>query len=502
MRTFFITTGKLILSVAAMVALTFALIIGYVAYPEYAGPLFHAVMHGEPAVRLLKTIYWSDLIFTLFHALVPLCALFLLLMLIRLTIRKIRSCSAVRHWLHTLVAAVCWFVVSLGIVLFAACSFADGESLLYALPVGFSHEELVACREDLRLLQSEPQTVTTRIDGSEKWQVFAGGYYHSSSRQPRRPLFYATRYGDGVKAPVELYIETRPLTQYEISYLPNTKIAVSFERVAPPEPSANEWVYGYLRYPKSRGTAVTETGEAIKILGWESLSENQRRLFDLLLSGQLDGYEGDSLPADAWSELLTPEERGEVSVLFDRYQYSAYGCFPHKLYYPDGQRSRFFGGSSHFSRALRAQPEAIRAFSEKAQEIMASIPPDLTQYEKALWLAEYLVFNTEYRAGESDQLAYGCLVEGECVCAGYADAYAVLLYRAGIPCVVVSSETHAWNLVLIDGQYGYVDTTWMDGGIYCDYEYFMESYEATPFHLVPDEDLAEFERLLGLLAGQ
>ena len=502
MRTIFLTAGKSILSVAAVLALTFGLLAGYVFYPDCTGFLLHAFIRGTPAVRLLKMIYWSDLIFSLFHALVPLGAVLLIFLLIRAIVRKWQRGGTARHWLHLLFAAICWTVVSLGIILFAVVSFIDMESSLYDFPVGFSHEELRSCREDLRLLKSEPQTVTVLVADSEKWPAYSGGHYRPPSQTTSRPLFYSTQYRNGIKVPVELYIKTNPLSQYEISYLPNTKIAVSFERAAPPPPAKNEWSYGYLRFPKSYGTAVTATGEAIKILGWESLSENQRRLFDLFLSGGLDECADSAILASIQTDTLSPEEHYDVSFLFDFYHYSMYGYFPAYPYRFKGTRSQLLSRAVCFSKVMQEQPEKVKAFSEKAQKIISAIPPGLTQYEKALWLAEYLVSNTEYRAGEFAHLAYGCLVEGTSICAGYADAYAALLYRAGIPCAIMSMPTvHAWNLVLIDGQYSYVDTTWMDSITFCDYQYFMESYESMHSRFVPDGDLAEFERLLGLLAG-
>ena len=502
MRTVFITAGKSILSVAAVFALTFGLLVGYMFYPDCAGFLLHAFIRGEPAVRLLKMIYWSDLIFTLFHVLVPLCAVFLIFLLIRAIVRKRQRGGIARHWLHLLFAAVCWTVVSLGIIFFAAVSFVSGESLRYDFPVGFSHEKILTYREDLQLLKTASQTVTVLVENSEKWPSYAGGYYLPPSRPPRRPLFYSNQYGNGIKVPVELYIKTNMMSQYEISYLPNTKIAVSFKRIAPPPPAKNEWSYGYLRFPKSYGTAVTTTGETIKILGWESLSENQRRLFDLFLSGGLDEYADSPILTSIRADTVTPEEHYDVSFLFDLYHYSAYGYLPKYPYLSSGVRKTLFNHSSYYGRFLLKQPEKVKSLSEKAQEIISSIPPGLTQYETALWLAEYLVDKTEYRAGEFDQLAYGCLVEGTSVCAGYADAYAALLYRAGIPCAIMSKPTvHAWNLVLIDGQYRYVDTTWMDNETFCDYQYFMESYGSMHSRFVPSGDLAELERLLGLLAG-
>jgi len=58
--------------------------------------------------------------------------------------------------------------------------------------------------------------------------------------------------------------------------------------------------------------------------------------------------------------------------------------------------------------------------------------------------------------------AYGCLVEGSCVCAGYAEAFQLIALRAGLKSVRVGSGNHAWNLVRIDGKWYHIDSCWDD----------------------------------------
>ena len=68
------------------------------------------------------------------------------------------------------------------------------------------------------------------------------------------------------------------------------------------------------------------------------------------------------------------------------------------------------------------------------------------------------------------QEAYGIFVAGSAVCNGYAQAFQLLAEGSGIASVVVTGDAnggvttgaHAWNRVLIDGEWLVVDTTWDD----------------------------------------
>ena len=58
-------------------------------------------------------------------------------------------------------------------------------------------------------------------------------------------------------------------------------------------------------------------------------------------------------------------------------------------------------------------------------------------------------------------------------------AYQLLMDMAGVPCEVVTNDTHAWNVVQIDGEWYHVDTTWDDPTPnregYVRYNYFLKS---------------------------
>ncbi len=118
--------------------------------------------------------------------------------------------------------------------------------------------------------------------------------------------------------------------------------------------------------------------------------------------------------------------------------------------------------------ALTAAREALE---NEVSEIMLDLP-DGDNYEKALYLHDALAAAVEYLEVGEHQTAYGALVNGKAVCAGYAAAYHLLLSEAGIKAYTVSGNSrspggqmiaHAWNIVWIDENTPvYTDVTWDD----------------------------------------
>ena len=114
---------------------------------------------------------------------------------------------------------------------------------------------------------------------------------------------------------------------------------------------------------------------------------------------------------------------------------------------------------------------ANNAFNAVINEAKSKIPAGASDYQKSEILHDFVDDKTEYQQVGDHQSAYGALVLGKAVCAGYARAYQVLMNEAGIKCWYVSGksynpsgvlENHAWNLVWLDGKCVYTDVTWDD----------------------------------------
>ena len=119
---------------------------------------------------------------------------------------------------------------------------------------------------------------------------------------------------------------------------------------------------------------------------------------------------------------------------------------------------------------------------DKVKEVISQIIQDnMSDEEKELAINEYLCQTIEYdesallSAENYDYMqvdsefndsftAYGALINGKCVCAGYAAAFKLLAEEAGLSSIVVTgmldgTMSHAWNKVNINGEWQIIDVT-------------------------------------------
>ena len=100
------------------------------------------------------------------------------------------------------------------------------------------------------------------------------------------------------------------------------------------------------------------------------------------------------------------------------------------------------------------------------------ITEDMSDYNRALALHDWLIYNANYDYTYTHYEAAGVLLYGTGVCDSYARAYLMLCTAAGLECVYVSGTaysdgvwgSHGWNLVKLGGSWYHVDCTWDDPG--------------------------------------
>lgn len=94
-------------------------------------------------------------------------------------------------------------------------------------------------------------------------------------------------------------------------------------------------------------------------------------------------------------------------------------------------------------------------------ECMAECSDD---FEKAVWLNDWLVEHCSYDYTYTYCSAEGALARGRGTCEAYHRAYVMLLNKAGIATGRITGNGHVWTAVKLDGKWYQVDPTWNDAG--------------------------------------
>lgn len=113
---------------------------------------------------------------------------------------------------------------------------------------------------------------------------------------------------------------------------------------------------------------------------------------------------------------------------------------------------------------------------------------NMSDKDKILALHDFIINNTKYdtiRANSSDNTSdydsariQGVLYDHYAICSGYSDIMAVMLNKLNINNYKISSETHVWNAVYLNGKWVHLDLTWDDpvstsGKDILDHSYFL-----------------------------
>jgi len=111
------------------------------------------------------------------------------------------------------------------------------------------------------------------------------------------------------------------------------------------------------------------------------------------------------------------------------------------------------------------QQELQTKIDADADRMLADAPVDGSDFDKVLYVYNTLINEVDYdKSADNNQNLISTFITHRTVCQGYAYGAQYLLNRLGIPCTTVEGETedgnHSWNLVMMDGDYYYIDLTW------------------------------------------
>lgn len=149
---------------------------------------------------------------------------------------------------------------------------------------------------------------------------------------------------------------------------------------------------------------------------------------------------------------------------------------------------------------MQAEYEAMQAEMEAvAEDAFAGIADTMSDFEKALYLHDYVLENSDYdwyrssyaEIPDISYTAYGCLVNEITATHGYALAYKYLMDKADVECKVITGLSTAWNAVKLNGEYYFVDLHWDNPVRY--YRGSNFDHVGHKFFLITAEELQEHE---------
>lgn len=204
------------------------------------------------------------------------------------------------------------------------------------------------------------------------------------------------------------------------------------------------------------------------------LDEKEQAVYRQIYANTLELY-----PKFKTVESITEDEFSDIylSVLFDHPE----------LFWLDnnygGQKNRKGNITEiylQFNKTADNIDEEIAIFEAEANSIIAVARNYSDVYEMEKYVHDELASRITYDAkAELNQNAYGALVYDETVCAGYARSFQYIMQELGIPCymcVGYAGESHAWDIIVLDGEYYNVDVTWDDTEVMT-YDYFNKTDE-------------------------
>lgn len=276
---------------------------------------------------------------------------------------------------------------------------------------------------------------------------------------------------------------------YRITYTPRLRIIASLtdangnERLALSKADVKKQQEAYDKYlqkekKKYADSGIWEIGDIIfpknlQVQGYDSLTEEQQKDFDLLYSDILqEGVEATRvfyLPAP-----LEKKEFNEINALYDcNHKYDAFQQYTYKTDDRDIVEKAYVSRTVYSEKAYNSYSPK---YQKRAKKIASRMPKGLSLKKKVAWISDYLLKHVklfdyfdwldktndgenksspEYKKGILSDTGYGALFYGVATKQGYMEAFGMIAQKAGIYSIAAmdSDEGKYWNLVRTDEKW-------------------------------------------------
>ena len=111
-------------------------------------------------------------------------------------------------------------------------------------------------------------------------------------------------------------------------------------------------------------------------------------------------------------------------------------------------------------------PELVKTVWTEADQLgnqlTSNLPEDLLEREKVLYrrMADLLIYPRDGMLVLNRHNIIDPVMKHKGVCEGIAKFFAIMMRKAGIPAIVITGKTHAWNMVWIHDIPAHCDLTW------------------------------------------
>lgn len=208
-------------------------------------------------------------------------------------------------------------------------------------------------------------------------------------------------------------------------------------------------------YPEAEFLSVTDSSTRPV---YNLLDENEQAVYSALYNGIVEKKTKIPLPFE-----ITGDDYSKIYCIFEKQEGEFF--YIDSTYYT---AEKIRNAQVVFRENADSVESKIAELENIVQTIIADAPDG--DYEKALYIHDYIAEICHYNLGGElmySPTVYGCLVEGQANCEGYAKAFSYLAERMGMKCVLITGKTdkgenHAWNQVEIDGEWYNLDVTWDD----------------------------------------
>lgn len=177
------------------------------------------------------------------------------------------------------------------------------------------------------------------------------------------------------------------------------------------------------------------------------------------------------------SDELSSTEIGNIAFMF-KYAHPQYYFLSNRILLSMGSTlcGVYFVGYDAFADGSD-RAEYTAKFKSKIDSWVSQVEEGARPEDKVKIAHDIIAENTVYETNDYDQSSYSMVCLGETVCAGYSATMVLLCNAVGIPCVEVTSDSHAWNYVLLHDEWYGVDVTWDDSSYNIWYNFYLKSTE-------------------------